>query len=105
MPWVSGQIVCVASCFSCNQCHLETHWAAQYLLLACACISVMIVKGPFDDPKMKTIAELFRRQTGGPVGIVTTADVSDATPGASSPIIALPHSFKTVLIGLNSSHR
>ncbi|KAF2747624.1 alkaline phosphatase-like protein [Sporormia fimetaria CBS 119925] len=37
---------------------------------------------PFDDPKVETIAELFHRLTGGSVGIVSTAMISDATPGA-----------------------
>ncbi|TFK27531.1 alkaline phosphatase [Coprinopsis marcescibilis] len=35
----------------------------------------------FDDPKFETIAELFRRRTGGPIGIVSTAYIADATPG------------------------
>ncbi|KAF6755465.1 alkaline-phosphatase-like protein [Ephemerocybe angulata] len=39
-------------------------------------------KDVFDDPKVETIAELFRRRTGGPVGIVSTAYIADATPGA-----------------------
>ncbi|KAI9240437.1 MAG: alkaline phosphatase-like protein [Podila humilis] len=42
---------------------------------------------PFDDPKQELLAELLRRRSkknGGPggVGIVTTAEVSDATPAA-----------------------
>lgn len=37
-------------------------------------------KSPFDDPKIETIAELFQRVTGGPVGIVSTALIADATP-------------------------
>ena len=37
---------------------------------------------PFDDPKFETIAEIFRRITGGGVGIVTTAFLADATPAA-----------------------
>jgi alkaline phosphatase len=36
----------------------------------------------WDDPKIETIAELFRRVTGGAVGIVSTAFLSDATPAA-----------------------
>ncbi|KAG9224943.1 hypothetical protein PTI98_009838 [Pleurotus ostreatus] len=36
----------------------------------------------FDDPKYETVAELFRRKRGGAFGIVTTADVVDATPAA-----------------------
>lgn len=39
-------------------------------------------ESPFDDPKAETIGELFRRRTGGPVGIVTTAYIADATPAA-----------------------
>ncbi|KAJ9126780.1 hypothetical protein QFC24_001812 [Naganishia onofrii] len=35
---------------------------------------------PFDDPRVETIAELFQNQIGGPVGIVSTAFVADATP-------------------------
>ena len=37
---------------------------------------------PFDDPKVESVAELFRRRYGGGIGIVSTADVSDATPAA-----------------------
>ncbi|KAF9915605.1 hypothetical protein BX616_005749 [Lobosporangium transversale] len=42
---------------------------------------------PFDDPKQELLAELMRRRSkknGGPggVGIVTTAEVQDATPAA-----------------------
>ena len=39
-------------------------------------------KDPFDDPKVESIAELFRRLTGGGVGIVSTAFIADATPAA-----------------------
>lgn len=39
-------------------------------------------KNPFDDPKIETIAEMFRRLTGGGVGIVSTAFIADATPAA-----------------------
>ncbi len=39
-------------------------------------------KSPFDDPKVETIAEMFRRLTGGGVGIVSTAFIADATPAA-----------------------
>ena len=39
-------------------------------------------KSPFDDPKIETIAEIFRRLTGGGVGIVSTAFIADATPAA-----------------------
>lgn len=37
-------------------------------------------KTPFDDPKVETIAELFRRRIGGALGIVSTAYIADATP-------------------------
>ncbi|KXN93363.1 Alkaline phosphatase, partial [Leucoagaricus sp. SymC.cos] len=37
----------------------------------------------FDDPKMETVAELFRRRRkGGALGIVSTAVIGDATPAA-----------------------
>ncbi|KAJ3567405.1 hypothetical protein NP233_g6386 [Leucocoprinus birnbaumii] len=37
----------------------------------------------FDDPKMETIGELFRRRRkGGALGIVSTAIIGDATPAA-----------------------
>lgn len=36
----------------------------------------------FDDPKVETIAELFRRLSNGGVGIVSTAFIADATPAA-----------------------
>ena len=39
-------------------------------------------KDPLDDPKFETIAEIFRRLTGGGVGIVSTAFIADATPAA-----------------------
>ncbi|KIW03168.1 hypothetical protein, variant [Verruconis gallopava] len=39
-------------------------------------------KNAFDDPKVETIAELFRRLVGGAVGIVSTAFIADATPAA-----------------------
>ncbi|TFK40421.1 alkaline-phosphatase-like protein [Crucibulum laeve] len=39
-------------------------------------------KNSFDDPKVETIAELFRRRIGGPIGIVSTAYIADATPAA-----------------------
>ena len=35
-----------------------------------------------DDPKVETIAEAVRRQTGKAVGIVTTSELQDATPAA-----------------------
>ncbi|KAF9267837.1 alkaline phosphatase-like protein [Marasmius fiardii PR-910] len=35
-----------------------------------------------DDPKFETIAEMFRRITGGPIGMVSTAFIADATPAA-----------------------
>lgn len=39
-------------------------------------------KDPFDDPKVESIAEIFHRLIGGAVGIVSTAFIADATPGA-----------------------
>jgi alkaline phosphatase len=41
-------------------------------------------RSPFDDPKFETIAEIFRRVRKGGVGIVSTAFIADATPGALS---------------------
>lgn len=41
-------------------------------------------KSPFDDPKIETIAEIFRRVFNGGVGIVSTAFIADATPAALS---------------------
>ncbi|EJD44547.1 putative alkaline phosphatase [Auricularia subglabra TFB-10046 SS5] len=37
---------------------------------------------PQDDPKVETLAEMFRRVKNGLIGIVTTAFVADATPAA-----------------------
>ncbi|KAJ7463225.1 alkaline-phosphatase-like protein [Mycena latifolia] len=34
----------------------------------------------FDDPKFETVAELFRRKRHGPIGMVSTAYIADATP-------------------------
>ncbi|EJT98180.1 extracellular phytase [Dacryopinax primogenitus] len=39
-------------------------------------------KTPYDDPKVETIAEIFRRKMDGGVGIVSTAFIADATPAA-----------------------
>lgn len=39
-------------------------------------------KNAFDDPKIETIAEIFHRLNKGGVGIVSTAYIADATPGA-----------------------
>lgn len=36
----------------------------------------------FDDPKVESIAEMFRRIWGAAVGIVSTAYIADATPAA-----------------------
>lgn len=36
----------------------------------------------FDDPKVETIAEAIRRQTKKSIGIVSTAEIEDATPAA-----------------------
>ena len=39
-------------------------------------------KNSLDDPKVETLAELFRRRRdGGALGIVSTAFIADATPG------------------------
>jgi alkaline phosphatase len=37
---------------------------------------------PFDDPKQENIAELLRRTTGKSIGIVSDAELEDATPAA-----------------------
>jgi len=37
---------------------------------------------PMDDPKVETLAEALRRQTGKSVGVVTTSELQDATPAA-----------------------
>lgn len=37
---------------------------------------------PFDYPKVENIVEIIKRTRGMSVGIVTTSDVTDATPGA-----------------------
>ncbi|KAI5268127.1 alkaline phosphatase-like protein [Aureobasidium subglaciale] len=37
---------------------------------------------PLDDPKIQSIAELFHEVRNGSVGIVSTAFIADATPGA-----------------------
>ncbi|MFE6074065.1 alkaline phosphatase [Paenibacillus sp. NPDC057886] len=37
---------------------------------------------PFDDPKVENIVELVKRTRGMATGLVTTADVTDATPAA-----------------------
>ncbi len=39
-------------------------------------------KDPFDDPRQETIAELIRRTTGKSIGIVSDAEIEDATPAA-----------------------
>ncbi|KFA75524.1 hypothetical protein S40288_01214 [Stachybotrys chartarum IBT 40288] len=39
---------------------------------------------PFDDPKVETIVEIFKRLTGGAWGAVSTAYIADATPIALS---------------------
>ncbi|KAF8071924.1 alkaline-phosphatase-like protein [Lyophyllum atratum] len=36
----------------------------------------------FDDAKIETIAQMFRRVVGGPIGMVSTAVIADATPAA-----------------------
>lgn len=37
---------------------------------------------PFANPKVETFFEMFRRITGGQVGIVSKAYIADATPAA-----------------------
>jgi len=49
-----------------------------------------------DDPKVETIAELFKRKIGGPVGIVSTAYIADATPGELFLDCAWFHSDVTI---------
>jgi len=39
-------------------------------------------KNPFDDPKQENIAELIRRTTNKSIGIVSDAELEDATPAA-----------------------
>ncbi|KAJ9665527.1 hypothetical protein H2201_004409 [Coniosporium apollinis] len=39
-------------------------------------------RSPFDDPKVESIAEIFYRLYEGNIGIVSTAFIADATPGA-----------------------
>ncbi|ERF72441.1 hypothetical protein EPUS_06070 [Endocarpon pusillum Z07020] len=39
-------------------------------------------RSPADDPKVESIAEIFRRVYNGGVGIVSTAFIADATPAA-----------------------
>jgi len=52
---------------------------------------------PFGDPKVETIFEMFRRTTGGQVGVVSKAYIADATPAAvcareySLSLYKLPH--------------
>jgi alkaline phosphatase len=41
-------------------------------------------ESPFDDPKFETMQEIFHRLYQGGVGIVTTAFLADATPGAAT---------------------
>ena len=37
-------------------------------------------KDPFDDPKVETIVELLTRIWGSAIGVVSTAQIADATP-------------------------
>lgn len=39
-------------------------------------------KDPFDDPRVESITELLKRTRGMSVGLVTTANINDATPAA-----------------------
>lgn len=37
---------------------------------------------PFDDPKVENIVEILKRKTNKSIGLVTTANITDATPAA-----------------------
>ena len=41
-------------------------------------------KSPFDDPKFESMQEIFYRLYNGGIGIVSTAFIADATPGAAT---------------------
>lgn len=41
-------------------------------------------KDPFDDPKFETMQEIFYRLYQGGIGVVSTAFIADATPGATT---------------------
>lgn len=49
-----------------------------------ACLGVYADRttDPFDDPRVETIAEIVRRSTKKSIGIVTTSEIQDATPGS-----------------------
>ena len=55
---------------------------------------------PFDDPKVESIAEIFHRIWGGHIGIVSTAYVADATPGALTAHTRLRGEYPAVVDSL-----
>jgi alkaline phosphatase len=50
-----------------------------------------------DDPRVETIAELFRRKRGGQLGIVSTAFLADATPAALTAHTRERGDYQTVI--------
>ncbi|PSN69923.1 alkaline phosphatase-like protein [Corynespora cassiicola Philippines] len=54
---------------------------------------------PFDDPKVETIAEIFKRLTGGHVGIVSTAFIADATPAGLTSHTRLRGEYEAIVDG------
>ncbi|PPQ69150.1 hypothetical protein CVT25_004530 [Psilocybe cyanescens] len=59
-------------------------------------------KNSFDDPKIETIAELFRRRIGGALGIVSTAFIADATPGSQYAAVVTEYLYGASAV--NSSY-
>ncbi|KAL4814728.1 alkaline-phosphatase-like protein [Aspergillus spinulosporus] len=61
---------------------------------------------PFDDPKFELLPEIFRRQHNGGIGIVSTAFLADATPGAMTSHTRLrgeyDHVISTFLEGITN---
>ena len=56
-------------------------------------------KDPFDDPRQENIAELLRRKTNKSIGIVSDAEVEDATP-ASVVSHTRKRSEKAAIVGM-----
>ena len=56
-------------------------------------------KDPFDDPRQETIAELLRRKTNKSIGIVSDAEIEDATPAAVVSHTRL-RSEKAAIVGM-----
>ena len=52
---------------------------------------------PFDDPKFENIAEMFYRLHGGHLGVVSTAYIADATPGAMTAHTRLRGEYEAVI--------